>query len=717
MLICRVLCCSIVQQTETRRTSITGAVAREVAAEIGTGKEGAGTGTEKGEAAAEIVTETARTADTDAAAGQIPATALLPTMTPEGLAVTPTPVPVVGSQMTRQARRLYVGNIPFGITEESMMDFFNAQMRLGGLTQAPGNPVLAVQINQDKNFAFLEFRSVDETTQAMAFDGIIFQGQSLKIRRPHDYQPLPGMSENPSVYVPGTSLFCSPNSCVVSTVVPDSAHKLFIGGLPNYLNDDQVKELLTSFGPLKAFNLVKDSATGLSKGYAFCEYVDVNISDQAIAGLNGMQLGDKKLLVQRASVGSKNTTLTGINQTPVTLQVPGLVNSSVTQMGGIPTEVLCLMNMVAPEELLDDEEYEEIVEDVRDECSKYGQVKSIEIPRPVDGVEVPGTGKIFVEFMSVFDSQKAMQGLTGRKFANRVVVTKYCDPDAYHRRDFWFIKRRNASSFHGSLRPQSDSFPSPFFASGSFHRSSPSIVAAMWSNFFLQQDEDGRVGAAALGGVGSKSGRSGKRARPPRMSDSQEGKIKLAFFVALIGVTLTVLGMGTEFWVELSQPKHFRNNQTCEMAHYGLWKSCVRTLWVSDIDPERESCGPAELPGGLHIAGAMLALLSLFLMIMGSVCITMSLSKSVPFFLKPATICFVFSGILVLLSIIVFHQSVLALLASDHSIPLHHELSWSVACLGSAGAILIFGGLMFLLLSLPYNPLEKCFRQQTSSDA
>ncbi|XP_058603944.1 uncharacterized protein cacng6b [Onychostoma macrolepis] len=120
---------------------------------------------------------------------------------------------------------------------------------------------------------------------------------------------------------------------------------------------------------------------------------------------------------------------------------------------------------------------------------------------------------------------------------------------------------------------------------------------------------------------------------------------------------------------------------------------------------------------GLHIAGAMLALLSLFLMIMGSVCITMSLSKSVPFFLKPATICFVFSGILVLLSIIIFHQSVLALLASDHSIPLHHELSWSVACLGSAGAILIFGGLMFLLLSLPYNPLEKCFRQQSSSDA
>ncbi|XP_029364119.1 splicing factor U2AF 65 kDa subunit-like isoform X2 [Echeneis naucrates] len=362
------------------------------------------------------------------AAGQIPTIALLATSTTTGVAAAPTQVPIVGSQMTRQARRLYVGNIPFGVTEESMAEFFNAQMRLAGLSQAPSNPVLAVQINQDKNFAFLEFRSVDETTQAMAFDGIIFQGQSLKIRRPHDYRPLPGISEQPAFHVPG----------VVSTVVPDSPHKLFIGGLPNYLNDDQVKELLTSFGPLKAFNLVKDSATSLSKGYAFCEYVDISATDQAVAGLNGMQLGDKKLIVQRASVGAKNANpvmcpQTSIIETPVTLQVPGLQR---LQNSGMPTEVLCLLNMVMPEELVDDDDYEEILEDIREECCKYGNVRSIEIPRPVDGVEVPGCGKIFVEYVSAADCQKAMQALTGRKFANRVVVTKYYDPDMYHRHEF-----------------------------------------------------------------------------------------------------------------------------------------------------------------------------------------------------------------------------------------------------------------------------------------
>ncbi|XP_063223606.1 splicing factor U2AF 50 kDa subunit isoform X2 [Bacillus rossius redtenbacheri] len=354
------------------------------------------------------------------AAGQIPANIVADT--PQAA------VPVVGSTITRQARRLYVGNIPFGVTEEEMMEFFNQQMHLSGLAQAAGNPVLACQINLDKNFAFLEFRSIDETTQAMAFDGINFKGQSLKIRRPHDYQPMPGMSENPSVNVPGMR--------VISTVVPDSPHKIFIGGLPNYLNEDQfftsqVKELLMSFGQLRAFNLVKDSATGLSKGYAFCEYADVTMTDQAIAGLNGMQLGDKKLIVQRASVGAKNAQIG--QQAPVQLQVPGM---TMVGAAGPATEVLCLLNMVTPDELRDEEEYEDILEDIKEECNKYGVVRSVEIPRPIEGVDVPGCGKVFVEFNSIIDCQKAQQSLTGRKFNNRVVVTSYFDPDKYHRREF-----------------------------------------------------------------------------------------------------------------------------------------------------------------------------------------------------------------------------------------------------------------------------------------
>jgi len=319
-----------------------------------------------------------------------------------------------GAQMTMQARRLYCGNLPFGITEDLMIDFFNAKMRESKITKNPGNPVLACQINLEKNFAFLEFRSVEETTQAMAFDGIMLQGQALKIRRPKDYQPIPGITESQATHIPG----------VVSTVVPDTINKIFVGGLPNYLNEDQVKELIGSFGELRAFNLVKDSTTGLSKGYAFCEYADLAITDIAIAGMNGMQLGDKKLIVQRASVGAKSMS--------AQLAIPGLDLSKDV----MATNILCLMNMVTAEELMDDEDYDEIFDDIREECTKYGRIRSLHIPRPNPEFNVPGVGKIFIEFATSGDAKQASDALAGRKFANRVVVTAYYDPDLYARQEF-----------------------------------------------------------------------------------------------------------------------------------------------------------------------------------------------------------------------------------------------------------------------------------------
>ena len=47
----------------------------------------------------------------------------------------------------------------------------------------------------------------------------------------------------------------------------DAADRVFVGGLPYFLADDQCHELLSSFGPLKSFDLVRDRETGNSKGY------------------------------------------------------------------------------------------------------------------------------------------------------------------------------------------------------------------------------------------------------------------------------------------------------------------------------------------------------------------------------------------------------------------------------------------------------------------
>lgn len=337
------------------------------------------------------------------------------------------PAGPIGGQVQRQSRRIYVGGIPFGAVEGEMMDFFNHQLVSQGLVTSSGNPIIAVQINVEKNFAFLEFRNSEEATICMGLDGIEYQGQILKLRRPKDYVPLPGQES--SVYIPG----------VVSTVVGDGPNKMFVGGLPAYLNDDQVKELLQAFGPLKSFNLVKDSLTGFSKGFAFCEFVDPNVTDSVCRGLNDMAIGDKKLLVQRASVGAKPGTSTFsanvfVPAIPTPFSMPGV------QMAGTEaieaTRVLVLLNMVTKEELVNDDDYADIVDDVREECSKFGKVVSLDIPRPIDNVEVPGLGKVFVEFEDKNGSQAAAKALGGRSFAGRVVVTSYLDEAKYFGADF-----------------------------------------------------------------------------------------------------------------------------------------------------------------------------------------------------------------------------------------------------------------------------------------
>lgn len=55
----------------------------------------------------------------------------------------------------------------------------------------------------------------------------------------------------------------------VGMTVAESPNKLFIGGLPTYLSEEQVMELLKSFGELKSFNLVKDGVASKVSLIAF----------------------------------------------------------------------------------------------------------------------------------------------------------------------------------------------------------------------------------------------------------------------------------------------------------------------------------------------------------------------------------------------------------------------------------------------------------------
>jgi splicing factor U2AF subunit len=368
------------------------------------------------------------------------------------------------SQQTRHARRLYVGGIG-DVNETEITEFFNDVIDRALGERQEGGAVVSVYINRERHFAFVELRTIELTTACMNLDGVSFRGMPLKVRRPNDYNPATVPTEVGPI--PQLNLAALG---IVSTTVSDGPGKVFIGGLPYHLNEEQVKELLQAFGPLRSFHLVKELNSNLSKGYGFCEYMDLGVTDAACLGLNGMLLGDKTLTVRRAmsqenakavasAAGTVNSGLEmGLDPSLAAMQVMSLAGLGIPAApAGTPSRVIVLLNMVTPEELEDDEEYSDIVDDIKTECERFGQVPSLLLPRPRDGIpsavgkvrrawtrsaawslSVFSSGfaaQVFVEFGDVQSAQNAAAELHGRGFSNRTVIVEYMDEQKYARRE------------------------------------------------------------------------------------------------------------------------------------------------------------------------------------------------------------------------------------------------------------------------------------------
>ncbi|CAA7035789.1 unnamed protein product [Microthlaspi erraticum] len=346
------------------------------------------------------------------------------------------PMQAMTQQATRHARRVYVGGLSPTANEQSVATFFSQVMAaVGGNTAGPGDAVVNVYINHEKKFAFVEMRSVEEASNAMSLDGIIFEGAPVKVRRPSDYNPSLAATLGPSQPSPHLNLAAVGLTPGASAGL-EGPDRIFVGGLPYYFTEGQVRELLESFGQLKGFDLVKDRETGNSKGYAFCVYQDLSVTDIACAALNGIKMGDKTLTVRRANQGTMQPKP---EQESVLLHAQQQIafQRIMLQPGAVPTTVVCLTQVVAEDELRDDEEFEDIMEDMRQEGGKFGALTNVVIPRPSpNGEPVPGLGKVFLKYAETESSSRARTGMNGRKFGGNEVVAVFYPEDKFEQGDY-----------------------------------------------------------------------------------------------------------------------------------------------------------------------------------------------------------------------------------------------------------------------------------------
>ena len=258
----------------------------------------------------------------------------------------------------------------------------------------------------------------------------MYDGLPVRVRRPNDYNPMVAATLGPPH--PSPLLNLGALGLAPGAGGADGPDRVFVGGLPYYLNEAQVRELLEAFGPLRALDMIRDKDTGNSKGYAFCVYADPAVTDMACAGLNGMAMGDKTLTVRRASaMGQPKVDL------PPMLAVQQAAAMQLLAGGGFPgasatdaTCVVVLENAVSVDELCDDAEFAEIEEDMREECSKYGEVVALRIPRPAGNAEAPpvaGLGRVYVRYARLEQAARARASLHGRKFGGNAVIAAFYD--------------------------------------------------------------------------------------------------------------------------------------------------------------------------------------------------------------------------------------------------------------------------------------------------
>ncbi|CAM9858846.1 unnamed protein product [Ascophyllum nodosum] len=358
----------------------------------------------------------------------------------------------------KTVRELFVGNTPQGTSDFVLLEFLNAAMKQVNLNTSPGNPVVTCRVNN--KYAFVELRSPEECSNALNLNGIPFMGQMLKIGRPSKYQGpmtpastwqrLTGQEAADNVVDPATKVY----------------RELYIGNTSPDMTDMVLKDFLSNT-MLKVGLATKEGSpiihARVSGNFAFVECRSVE-ETTSLLNLNNIPFLGKELKINRPSKypgpetphmnwpdilasrftsGNPNASLPAPATTFGGMEsAQAAANAAVAALGVVsvarPTTTLRLNNMLTNEDLRDEAGLGDIEEETKEECEKFGSVKSVHIPRgsTTNEQEKPGVGYVFVAFDAVESAAKAAASLRARTFDGRKVEVTYWDEDKFNQRIF-----------------------------------------------------------------------------------------------------------------------------------------------------------------------------------------------------------------------------------------------------------------------------------------
>ncbi|XP_053990984.1 splicing factor U2AF 65 kDa subunit-like isoform X2 [Hylaeus volcanicus] len=341
----------------------------------------------------------------------------------------------IGLLAVDPGRRLHIGNLPSDTVDVSLVQFLN-----GALLAAAGVdfttaaltgffPVSRVQLVAQQNYALIDLRTVADVNCSLQLNGIQFNGQALKISRLSDVV-LPPPPEKPRGFdhIPGTSK-------------TGMDVKVYVTDLPVTVTDDELRIICSRYGVVRSAALMKDLKTGQSMGCGVIEFDTAANANAAVKALDrkpmgfkiprfhkGLMLPGLSRLTDKGERVTHTSSIVTELPTSVTYKIfsNALIGSQVKaarQEGAKPSMVVQLLNAVFPEDLIKDEDYNSIMEDMKNEASQYGTLVNVVIPRPPEDLSFrPGVGKVFLHFSDITAARKAQAELNGRRYEQRRTI-------------------------------------------------------------------------------------------------------------------------------------------------------------------------------------------------------------------------------------------------------------------------------------------------------
>ena len=346
-------------------------------------------------------------------------------------------------------RKLVIYNLP-EVNDDEIQQYFVTLLNHLTPNIKILNPIVSLDKRDNGLYYIIEVATQDQVDILKNLDNTEWRGYRIRIQRPRnffrDYNDTQGKIAIPK------EIKQSDN---------ESDKKLYMSGIPPTAKESEIREIVESFGQLKYFNLIKDQNNdSLNRGFCFFEYISEVVTERAIKGLSNLSMGDsKKFKVQRATVNNKSYTIlqelknahkkgeeqpqTGFEEgftdrnevTYDKLEVPYYASSS--------SRVIQIINILTPEDLMDDDEYKEILEDIRGECMNFGTVLNVELPRPDRATSFASlsVGKVFVKFATIESAKRARFNLSGRRFNGRLAVGSFYPENYFDVRKFNFTEK------------------------------------------------------------------------------------------------------------------------------------------------------------------------------------------------------------------------------------------------------------------------------------